>query len=158
MKTAARETKQQPQENATRDYFDYAAINIPLSYTDSGVMQLVPIAFKFEEPGQRLIGVYMGNTPCVSAFDESKTFLYHKVWLPTGHIVGFHGSVQLDGAISTLPPNKYEIDIEYEDAESISKTKRLKHFSIAARLIVKNNYPQLTDVRPTFDKPSDLPF
>ncbi|MBU1020958.1 MAG: hypothetical protein KJ847_07045 [Firmicutes bacterium] len=133
-----------------RVLFDYSTINIVLPDTEAGVLQLVPIPFNFNEPGQHVIGVYMGNCLCTSSYDESKSYLYHKMWLPTGHIIGFHGSVQIDSAIANLPTNKYELDIEYEDSELIGKTKTLKHFSIAARLIETTNYPQLEDASPVF--------
>ena len=123
--------------------FDYSKINILLPDMEDGVLQLVPIPFKFEQPGQRIIGVYMGNTSCVSSYDEERNYLYHRVWLPSGHMVGFHGSIQLDSAIASLQPERYELDIEFLDAEALGKGKNLKHFSIAARVIRQANYPQI---------------
>jgi len=140
--------------------FDYSQINMILPDMGEGVLQLVAIPFKFEQPGQRLIGVYMGSNVCISSYDEQKTYLYHKVWLPTGHLVGFHGSTQIDGALASMPTEKYEIDIEYLDDNSLGKGKSIKLFSIVARAIVYKKYPQLKTPVPTyeFEKPAEMPF
>jgi hypothetical protein len=138
--------------------FDYNQCNIELPDVPEGVISLVPVAFKFDEPGQRIIGAYMGNIVCCSEFDEDRTYLYHKVCLSSGQIVAFHGSCQLDTALQNLLPKKFEVDITFSDIEHLNKGKTLKQFQIVARAIPETIYPQLAPPAPLQPIASKVPF
>ena len=144
MTKAKQETQDKPKEDP-KEYFNYALINLELPILPPGTIQLTPIHFKFSNPGQIVIGRYMGFTNHTSAQYTDKTFNFHKIWMPTGVIVGFIGSVQLDDILCPLEANKYEVHIEYTSMKKSGSSKSLKVFDVMARLFEENRYAMLQD-------------
>lgn len=141
---AKKETKEQRKYEPTLDeLFDYRTMNLEIPFLPVGAVQLTPVQIKFDTIGMILMGVYMGYSTNISSYDTTKEYHFHKVMLPSGVVIGFSGSTQLDGVLCGVTPRLFEVRIEYTEDKDNKRDNRLKFFNIIARKIDPLRYNAL---------------